>query len=84
MTNAEVFERVFKIKVDRSTCPIDNCDNCPSNNGGSACTYSFWNDEYKGDILTQVEVILTQVEVIEHHTFAKPDDVSDIKFGDEE
>ena len=73
MTNAEVFERVFKIKVDRSTCPIDNCDNCPANNGGPACTYSFWNDEYKGDILTQVEVI-------EHHTFAKPDDVSQIDF----
>ena len=73
MTNAEVFERVFKIKVDRSTCPIDNCDNCPANNGRPACTYSFWNDEYKGDILTQIEVI-------EHHTFAKPDDVSQIDF----
>lgn len=24
-----------------------------------------------------------QIEVTEHHTFAKPDDVEDIKFGDE-
>ena len=52
MTNAEVFERVFKIKVDRSTCPIDNC---PANNGGPACTYSFWNDEYKGDFVNKCD-----------------------------
>lgn len=25
---------------------------------------------------------MTKIEVTEHHTFAKPDDVSDIKFGD--
>ena len=24
-----------------------------------------------------------KIEVTEHHTFAKPDDVSDLKFGDE-
>ena len=73
MTNAEVFEMLFNLKVDRSTCPVDNCDNCPANNGGPACTYSFWNDEYKGEHAVKIEVT-------EHHTFAKPDDVSNIDF----
>ena len=73
MTNAEVFEMLFNLKVDRSTCPVDNCDNCPANNGGPACTYSFWNDEYKGGYTVKIEVT-------EHHTFAKPDDVSDLDF----
>ena len=74
MTNAEVFERVFKIKVDRSTCPIDNCDNFPANNNGPACTYSFWNDEFKG------KTHAVKIDVTEIHTFATPDCVSNIDF----
>ena len=60
MTNAEVFEMLFNLKVDRSTCPVDNCDNCPANNGGPACTYSFWNDEFKG------ESHAVKIEITEH------------------
>lgn len=34
------------------------------------------------EIIKVLDTKITEIEVTEHHTFAKPDDVSGIKFGD--
>ena len=83
MTNAEKYQEVFGLPVDTSLCPTKECKFCPCSTENSegtvfcrdGCPYEFWNKEYKGNGTVKVEII-------EHHTFAKPDDVEDIKFGD--
>lgn len=35
------------------------------------------------EIIKVLDTKITEIEITEHHTFANPDDVSDIKFGDE-
>lgn len=34
------------------------------------------------EIIKVLDTKITEIEITEHHTFAKPDDVSNIKFGD--
>lgn len=36
------------------------------------------------EIIKILDTKITEIEITEHHTFAKPDDVSDIKVGDED
>lgn len=80
MTNAEKFKEVFGFYPDVDSCVMINpCCTCKYedfNDLQSDCANKFWNDEYKGNDTVKVEV--TEV-----HTFAKPDDVEDIKFGDD-
>lgn len=53
MTNAEKFEKVFKIKIDDDFCPPDPCfivdhnicDN--ANSCGDCPVHNFWEKEYK-------------------------------------
>lgn len=84
MTNAEKYKEVFGFFPDYGNCPADDCIECPcvrkDSMGNTLCyareshtTYDWWQEEYKGNDTVKVEV--TEV-----HTFAKPDDVSDIDF----
>ena len=76
MTNAEKFKEVFGMDPDISECPCNDCGKCPVNfRYEPGCSYEWWQHEYKGNDTIKIEIT-------EHHTFAKPDDVSDIKFGD--
>lgn len=95
MTNAEKYLEVFGLCPDKSSCPTECCSFCPvknCNDNRVASKIEWWDAEYRGisenDITDSYpETLLRQgknikIEVTEHHTFAKPDDVSDIKFGD--
>jgi len=78
MTNAEMYKEVFGMDPEINNCPTSKCSKCPCyinincvcNNLNAA---AWWNEEYKGNAILRVEV--TEV-----HTFAKPDDVSDLDF----
>ena len=48
MTNAEKYKEVFGVAPDRSECARSSCDGCPANMIGHACSYTWWNEEYKG------------------------------------
>lgn len=74
MTNAEKYKEVFGLTPDTGSCPTELCSECPGHvDDNFNCTCDWWNEEYKGNDTVKVEV--TEV-----HTFAKPDDVSDIDF----
>ena len=81
MTNAEKYQEVFGLIVDHSMCPTTDCDVCPCVSKDSkgnvscvgGCTYKWWDEEYKG-------THAVKIEITEHHTFAKPDDVEDLDF----
>lgn len=55
MTNAEKYKEVFGLTVDLSMCPTTDCNVCPCCSKDSdgnisceaACTYVWWNKEYK-------------------------------------
>lgn len=55
MTNAEKYQEVFGLSVDLTMCPTTDCDVCPclskDRDGNiscpAACTYEWWNKEYK-------------------------------------
>lgn len=58
MTNAEKYEEVFRMPIDKSICPTSDCKICPCANVAEdetgisiACrasqTYEWWNQEYK-------------------------------------
>lgn len=34
------------------------------------------------EIIKILDTKITEIEITEHHTFAKPDDVSELRFGD--
>ena len=36
------------------------------------------------EIIKVLDTKITEIEITEHHTFAKPEDVEGVKFGDEE
>lgn len=77
MTNAEMYQEVFGFPPGKGVCPTDRCEICPANQATPLCVCKWWDEEYKGSHAVKIEVT-------EHHTFAKPDDVSDLKFGDKE
>ena len=76
MTNAEKYQEVFGFPPDTANCPTEFCSVCPCDpckTNGPAATFDWWAKEYKGNDTVKIEVT-------EHHTFAKPDDVSDLDF----
>ena len=73
MTNAEKYQEVFGFPPDKNNCPTINCESCPANNKEPICVCKWWDEEYKGNDTVKVEIT-------EHHTFAKPDDVEDLDF----
>ena len=78
MTNAEMYQEVFGFPPDKASCPTRLCKNCPvspdkKNTCNAGYQYHWWDEEYKGNNAVKIEVT-------EHHTFAKPDDVSDLDF----
>ena len=75
MTNAEKFKEVFGIPPDKGNCPTECCEFCPIGSIGTKCVFvcDWWDEEYKGSHAVKIEIT-------EHHTFAKPDDVSDLDF----
>lgn len=84
MTNREMYQKVFGFPPDRGNCPTESCKFCPVNPtqnckfcevSGPASVLNWWDSEYTGSHAIKIEIT-------EHHTFANPDDVSDIKFGD--
>ena len=50
MTNAEKYEEVFGMKVDKDMCPTKECATCPLKKEGWRCatTENWWDEEYKG------------------------------------
>ena len=55
MTNAEKYKEVFGMEVDPTSCPTENCNNCPCRetdpNGRTiSCSpgtmYDWWHKEY--------------------------------------
>ena len=75
MTNAEKYQEVFGFPPDKTTCPTECCEFCPANSKEPICVCKWWDEEYKGSHAVKIEIT-------EHHTFAKPDDVEGLKFGD--
>ena len=73
MTNAEMYQAVFGIPPDKGSCPTECCEFCPGHVKECLCTCKWWDEEYKGSHAVKIEIT-------EHHTFAKPDDVSDLDF----
>ena len=51
MTNAEKYEEVFGMKVDKDMCPTKVCAICPIKNKKLRCrcknTEKWWESEYK-------------------------------------
>ncbi len=51
MTNAEKYEEVFGMKVDKNMCPTKRCAICPIYKEGLSCscadTEDWWDAEYK-------------------------------------
>lgn len=49
MTNAEKYEEVFGMKVDKDMCPTKECAICPIKKKGLRCvdTEVWWETEYK-------------------------------------
>lgn len=76
MTNAEMYKMVFGFPPDKGHCPTESCEVCPVNlctANGPGAVYNWWDEEFKGSHAIKIEII-------EHHTFAKPNDVSSIDF----
>lgn len=73
MTNAEMYQEVFGFPPDKGNCPAESCVICPLSASGCIEHYKWWDEEYKGGHTVKVEIT-------EHHTFAKPDDVEDLDF----
>lgn len=76
MTNAEKYQEVFGFPPDKGNCPTECCNFCPldcCDANGPASRNDWWDEEYKGNDIVKVEIT-------EHHTFAKPDDVEDLDF----
>lgn len=76
MTNREMYQKVFGFPPDRGNCPTESCQFCPENPcdaNGPALFLNWWDAEYKGSHAVKIEII-------EHHTFAKPDDVKNLDF----
>ena len=48
MTNAEKYYEVFGMKPDKTTCPTENCKDCPAENTDCINICVWWDDEYKG------------------------------------
>ena len=76
MTNAEMYQQVFGFPPDKASCPTECCACCPVNPceaNGPAAKLDWWDEKFKGSYLVMIDIT-------EHHTFAKPDDVSDLDF----
>ena len=47
MTNAQKYEEVFGLPVDKTMCPTLDCEKCPVTVNGCNNTDSWWDSEYK-------------------------------------